>query len=36
VEEEPIEEIIRQVFYDHGTASRLESQEAIAGLGLPK
>ena len=36
VEEEPIEEIIRQVFYDHGTASRLESQEAIAGLALPK
>jgi ABC-2 type transport system ATP-binding protein len=36
VEEEPIEEIIRQVFYDHMTASRLESQEAIAGLGLPK
>jgi ABC-2 type transport system ATP-binding protein len=36
VEEEPIEEVIRQVFYDHATTVRLESQEAIAGLGLPK
>jgi ABC-2 type transport system ATP-binding protein len=36
VEEEPIEEIIRQVFYDHATTGRLESQEAIAGLSLPK
>jgi ABC-2 type transport system ATP-binding protein len=36
VEEEPIEEIIRQVFYDHAASDRLESQEAIAGLGLPK
>ena len=36
VEEEPIEEIIRQVFYDHGTTGRLESQETIAGLGWPK
>ena len=36
VEEEPIEEIIRQVFYDHGATGRLESQQAIVGLGLPK
>jgi ABC-2 type transport system ATP-binding protein len=30
VEEEPIEEIIRQVFHDHAVADRLEKQEAIA------
>jgi ABC-2 type transport system ATP-binding protein len=29
VEEEPIEEIIRQVFHDHATATRLEDEEAI-------
>ena len=33
VEEEPIEEIIRQVFYDHAAASRLENQEAIVAKG---
>ena len=30
VEEEPIEEIIRQVFYDHAASSQLEDQETIA------
>lgn len=30
VEEEPIEEIIRQVFYDHAASGQLENQEAIA------
>jgi ABC-2 type transport system ATP-binding protein len=33
VEEEPIEEIIRQVFYDHAAASRLEDHEAIVAKG---
>jgi ABC-2 type transport system ATP-binding protein len=29
VEEEPIEEIIRQVFHDHAAAGQLENQEAV-------
>jgi ABC-2 type transport system ATP-binding protein len=29
VEEEPIEEIIRQVFHDHAAAGRLENQEVV-------
>jgi len=33
VEEEPIEEIIRQVFYDHAVASRLENQETTVAKG---
>jgi ABC-2 type transport system ATP-binding protein len=30
VEEQPIEEIIRRVFYDHAAARRIEKEEAIA------
>jgi ABC-type uncharacterized transport system ATPase subunit len=30
VEEEPIEEIIRQVFHDHAAAGQLANQEVIA------